>query len=70
MRTQTQTFNFTDHEEIPTNTADYLLTVADAENIGEIPLEHINDFLNGLEEFVADVHSPVGGPIGAAVSFE
>jgi len=26
------------------------MTVADADNIGEVPLQEINDFLNGLEE--------------------
>ena len=65
-----KTFNYTEHEEIPTDTAGYILTVADAHNIGEIPLEHINDFLNGLEEDVADVHTPTGAPIGCSVSFE
>ena len=65
-----RTYNFTEHEEIPTDTAGYILTVADAHNIGEIPIEQINDFLNGLEAYIADVHNPAGEPIGYAVSFE
>jgi hypothetical protein len=64
-------FDFIEYEEIPSDTAGYILTVADADNIGEIPIEHINDFLNGLEAYIADVHNPVGEPIGhVSPSFE
>jgi hypothetical protein len=44
-----QYFDFKSHEEIPSDTAGYILTVADASSIGEISLKHINGFLNGLE---------------------
>ena len=46
-------FNFQSYEEIPANTVDYILTVSDAENIGECTLEEINDFLNNLEEIAS-----------------
>jgi hypothetical protein len=39
------------YEEIPQLTKDYLLTVADADFIEEIPLEDINSFLQGLAEY-------------------
>lgn len=45
-------YDFKSHEEIPSDTAGYILTVADASSIGEIPLEHINGFLNGLENHI------------------
>ena len=45
---------FTTHEEIPALTAAHILSVADAENIADVPLEDINDFLNMLEEVERD----------------
>lgn len=42
---------FFDYEEIPQLTKEYIMTVADAEYIEEIPLEEINSFLAGLYEF-------------------
>jgi len=44
-------YNYIDHEEIPSNIASYLLTVADADNIAELSLEDINSFLNGVEDY-------------------
>jgi len=43
-------YDYTDHREIPPTIRSYIMTVADADNIGEVPLQEINDFLNGLEE--------------------
>jgi len=45
-------YNFTDYESIPESLACYMLGVADAERISDIPLDDINSFLNGLEEFL------------------
>lgn len=39
------------YEEIPQLTKEYILTVADANQIEQIPLEEINDFLAGLYQF-------------------
>lgn len=44
-------YNFTSYEEIPANLVGYMLTVADADNIADVPLEDINDYLNKLEEW-------------------
>ena len=45
---------FTCHEEIDTMTASYILSVADANSIWQIPIEDINSFLEGLDEFIDD----------------
>lgn len=42
---------FFDYEEIPQLTKEYILTVADVNQIEQIPLEEINDFLAGLYQF-------------------
>lgn len=42
-------FNYTSHKDIDSNTAEYLCTIADASSVENIPLETINDFLNGQE---------------------
>ena len=42
---------FTDHSEIDSTTESYILQVADAKSIWQIPLEDINSFLEGLEEY-------------------
>ena len=68
MRTPTHTYKA--HEEIPSSVAGYILSVADASNVGEIPLDDINSFLNGLDEWIDDVHNPTGAPIGYSVSFD
>jgi hypothetical protein len=44
-------YDYTDHREIPGPIRSYIMTVADADNIGEVPLQEINDFLNGLDEY-------------------
>ena len=44
-------YDYTDHREIPGSIRYYIMTVADADNIGEVPLQEINDFLNGLDEY-------------------
>ena len=38
-------YDYTDHREIPGPIRSYIMTVADADNIGEVPLQEINDFL-------------------------
>lgn len=44
------TYNYTLYEQIPATITSYMLTVADADNISQIPLSDINSFLNGLED--------------------
>ena len=44
------TYNYTLYEQIPATIISYILTVADADNIAQIPLSDINGFLNGLED--------------------
>lgn len=44
-------YNFTSYEEIPANLTGYMLTVADADNIADVPLADINDYLNQLEDW-------------------
>ena len=44
-------YDFMGYEEIPSSLASYMLTVAEADNIAEIPLQDINDFLNGLGSY-------------------
>ena len=41
---------YNNYEEIPWIVADYILSVSDADNIYEIPLDEINDFLYNLED--------------------
>ena len=38
------------YEEIPGLVADYILSVSNERNISSIPLEHINDFFDMLNE--------------------
>lgn len=45
---------FTCHEEIDTMTASYILSVADANSIWQIPIEDINSFLEGLDDYIDD----------------
>jgi len=42
-------YDFMDHKEIPWSITSYILSVSDADNIAQIPLQDINDFLNELE---------------------
>jgi hypothetical protein len=51
MRKGTDMFAYTDYEAIPSTIAAYMMTVADADSIEQVPLTDINDFLNGLENF-------------------
>jgi len=51
MKLMTDTIKiYNDYEEIPWTVADYILSVSDADNIYEIPLDEINDFLYNLED--------------------
>lgn len=45
------TFAYISYADIPVLTKEYLLTVADAMQIEQIPLEDINAYLNGLDEY-------------------
>jgi len=43
---------FKEHCEIPNNLAGDLARVADASDVGELSLEEINDYLNGLDSHI------------------
>tara|TARA_Y100000588_G_scaffold242065_1_gene256127 strand:+ start:1515 stop:1709 length:195 start_codon:yes stop_codon:yes gene_type:complete len=45
---------FDSYEEIPASQANYILSVSDADNIADIPLDDINGFLAGLEAWYID----------------
>ena len=48
-------YNYKNHHEIPPYMADYLTdVVGTVETVEEVPLNQINDFLNGLEEWYED----------------
>lgn len=49
-------YNFKTHDEIPAEYRDYIMNVANADqwHISEIPLEDINNFLNGYEDWKAN----------------
>ena len=48
-------YNYKNHSEIPPYMADYLTdVVGTVETVEEVPLDQINDFLNGLEEWYED----------------
>ncbi len=42
------------YAEIPELVADYVLTVADRKHIMSIPLEDINSFLDGIDQYLAE----------------
>lgn len=44
-------YNYQSYDEMPTVVTSYIEDVADVKNISDIPLQTVNDFLNGLEEF-------------------
>ena len=44
-------YKYSTYEEIPISVASYIITVADVKALEQVPLEDINSFLNGLEEF-------------------
>jgi hypothetical protein len=48
-------YNYKNHSEIPRYMADYLTdVVGTVDSVEEVPLNQINDFLNGLEEWYED----------------
>ena len=47
-------YNYQSYEEIPSSVAAYILTVAATDMICDIPLDDINDFMNGYEEWEND----------------
>lgn len=49
-------YNYKDHEEIPSYMKDYLLSVIDADSIYHVPVEDINDYLNGLDDWEEDYY--------------
>ena len=42
-------FNYTEYEQIPQSTIQYIFNVADIDNIAEVSLVEINEFLNMQE---------------------
>jgi len=42
-------FNYTAYEQIPQSTIQYIFNVADIDNIAEVSLSEINEFLNMQE---------------------
>jgi hypothetical protein len=50
-------YNYKDHEEIPSFMKDYLLSVIDADSIYRVPVEDINDYLNGINDWEEDYYS-------------
>ena len=44
-------YNYQSYDEMPTVVTSYMKDVANVENISEIPLQTVNDFLNELEKF-------------------
>lgn len=45
-------YNYKNHSEIPPYMADYIMcVVGTVGTVEEVPLNQINDFLNGLEEW-------------------
>jgi hypothetical protein len=47
-------YNYQSYGEIPPSVEAYILTVAAAEMIHDVPLGDINDFMNGYEEWEND----------------
>jgi hypothetical protein len=50
-------YNYKDHEEVPTYVKDYLLSVIDEDSIYRVPIEDINDYLNGLVDWEEEHYS-------------
>ena len=44
-------YKYSTYEEIPISVESYIITVADVKALEQVPLEDINSFLNGLEEY-------------------
>lgn len=49
-------YNYKDHDEIPSYMKDYLLSVIDTDSIYRVPVEDINDYLNGLDDWEEDYY--------------
>lgn len=47
-------YSFKSHNELDKSLTDYISTVTDKKDISKIPIESINDFLNGLESFLEE----------------
>jgi hypothetical protein len=47
-------YSFKSHNELGKSLTDYISTVTDKTDISKIPIESINDFLNGLEVFLEE----------------
>jgi hypothetical protein len=50
-------YNYKDHEEVPIYVKDYLLSVIDEDSIYRVPIEDINDYLNGLVDWEEEHYS-------------
>jgi hypothetical protein len=44
-------YKYSTYEEIPVSVESYIMSVADVKMLEQVPLEDINSFLNGLEEY-------------------
>ena len=44
-------YKYSTYEEIPFSVESYIISVADVHALEQVPLEDINSFLNGLEEY-------------------
>ena len=44
-------YKYSTYEEIPVSVESYIISVADVKMLEQLPLEDINSFLNGLEEY-------------------
>ena len=44
------TIVYNDHDQLSSLTIDYIMSCADAKHVTEIPIEHINEFLQLQEE--------------------
>jgi len=47
-------YKYRNHSDIPSYMKSYLITVSGAPYIEAVPVSHINDFLNGVEEWEGD----------------
>jgi hypothetical protein len=48
-------YKYKTHDEIPAYMRDYILDVSDSESVEQIDVQDINDFLNGLEEWMGEI---------------
>ena len=47
-------FNYRNTKDLPLNVYDYIMTVSGAEDVDDIDIKDINDFLNNQEEWYND----------------